>query len=42
MLCTWWIIHCELLETNLTVSAKRYCQQLRRLEEAIQRADDME
>jgi hypothetical protein len=36
----WWdmegIIHYELLERNLTVTAERYCQQLRRLEEAIQ------
>jgi histone-lysine N-methyltransferase SETMAR len=30
------IIHYELLERNLTVTAERYCQQLRRLEEAIQ------
>jgi hypothetical protein len=40
MLCIWWdmegIIHYELLEKNLTVTAGRYCQQLRRLEEAIQ------
>jgi hypothetical protein len=36
----WWdlegIIHYELLERNLTVTAERYCQQLRHLEEAIQ------
>jgi hypothetical protein len=36
----WWgmeeIIHYELLERNLTVTAERYYQQLRRLEEAIQ------
>jgi histone-lysine N-methyltransferase SETMAR len=40
MLCIWWdmegIVHYELLERNLTVTAERYCQQLRRLEEAIQ------
>jgi histone-lysine N-methyltransferase SETMAR len=30
------IIHYELLERNLTVTAERYCQQIRRLEEAIQ------
>jgi histone-lysine N-methyltransferase SETMAR len=40
MLCIWWdmegTIHYELLERNLTVTAERYCQQLRRLEEAIQ------
>jgi hypothetical protein len=30
------IIHYELLERNLTVSVERRCQQLRRLEEAIQ------
>jgi histone-lysine N-methyltransferase SETMAR len=51
MLCIWWdmegIIHYELLERNLTVIAERYCQQLHRLEEAIQqkrpgRRDDME
>jgi transposase len=30
------IIHYELIERNLTVAAERYCQQLRRLEEAIQ------
>jgi hypothetical protein len=30
------IIHYELLERNLTVTAERYCQQLRRLAEAIQ------
>jgi hypothetical protein len=30
------IIHYELLERNLTVTAERYCQQLRPLEEAIQ------
>jgi hypothetical protein len=38
------IIHYELLERNLNVNAERYCQQLRRLEEAIQqiaRVDDM-
>jgi transposase len=36
----WWdmegIIHYELLERNLIVTAERYCQQLRRLEEVIQ------
>jgi histone-lysine N-methyltransferase SETMAR len=40
MLCIWWdmegTIHYELLERNLTVTAERHCQQLRRLEEAIQ------
>jgi hypothetical protein len=40
MLCIWWdiegITHYELLERNLTVTAECYCQQLRRLEEAIQ------
>jgi hypothetical protein len=40
MLCIWWdmggIFHYELLERNLTVAAERYCQQLCRLEEAIQ------
>jgi histone-lysine N-methyltransferase SETMAR len=30
------IIHYELLEKNLIITAERYCQQLRRLEEAIQ------
>jgi hypothetical protein len=30
------IIHYEMLERNLTITAERYCQQLRRLEEAIQ------
>jgi histone-lysine N-methyltransferase SETMAR len=30
------IIHYELLESNLTVTAECYCQQLRRLEEVIQ------
>jgi hypothetical protein len=30
------IMHYKLLEGNLTVTAKRYCQQLHRLEEAIQ------
>jgi hypothetical protein len=30
------IIHYELLERNLTVTVERYCQQLRRLVEAIQ------
>jgi hypothetical protein len=30
------IIHYELLERNLTVTAERYCQQLRRLDEEIQ------
>jgi hypothetical protein len=30
------IVHYELLERNLTVTAERYCQQLRLLEEAIQ------
>jgi hypothetical protein len=29
------VIHYELLEMNLTVTAERYCQQLHRLEEAI-------
>jgi hypothetical protein len=36
----WWdmegIVYYELLERNLTVTAEHYCQQLRRLEEAIQ------
>jgi hypothetical protein len=40
MLCIWWdmegIVHYELLEEKVTVTAERYCQQLRRLEEAIQ------
>jgi histone-lysine N-methyltransferase SETMAR len=40
MLCIWWdmegIVHYALLERNLTVTAERYCQQLRRLKEAIQ------
>jgi hypothetical protein len=40
MLCIWWdmegIVHYELLERNLTLTAERYCQQVRRLEEAIQ------
>jgi hypothetical protein len=39
MLCIWWdmegIIHYELLERNLTVTAESCCHQLRRLEEAI-------
>jgi hypothetical protein len=30
------INHYELLERNLTVTAERYCQQRRRLKEAIQ------
>jgi hypothetical protein len=30
------IVHYELLERNLTITAERYCQQLRRLKEAIQ------
>jgi hypothetical protein len=30
------VIHYELLERYLTITAERYCQQLRRLEEAIQ------
>jgi hypothetical protein len=30
------IIHYELLQRNLTVTAERYCQQVRRLEETIQ------
>jgi hypothetical protein len=29
-------VHYELLERNLTLTAERYCQQFRRLEEAIQ------
>jgi hypothetical protein len=47
--CIWWDmggdIHCHLLERNLTVTAERYCQQLHRLEKAIQQkrpGDDME
>jgi hypothetical protein len=40
MLCIWWdmeaIIHYEPLERNLTITAQRYCQQLRRLEKAIE------
>jgi hypothetical protein len=39
------IIHYELLERNLTVTAERYCQQLRRLEEQSSknaRVDDIE
>jgi hypothetical protein len=31
-----WIVHYELLERDLTVTAERYCQQLRRMEEEIQ------
>jgi hypothetical protein len=49
MLCIWWdmegIVHYELLKRNLTVTAERYCQQLRCLEEATTknaRVDDME
>jgi hypothetical protein len=38
--CIWWdmegIIHYELLERSLTITAECYCQQLRHLEEAIQ------
>jgi hypothetical protein len=38
VLCIWWdkegIVHYELLEKNLTVTAERCCQKLRRLEEA--------
>jgi hypothetical protein len=30
------IIHYELLERNLTVTAELYCQQLRRLKETVQ------
>jgi transposase len=30
------IVHYEVIARNLTVTAERYCQQLRRLEEAIQ------
>jgi hypothetical protein len=30
------IVYYELPERNLTVTVERYCQQLRRLEEAIQ------
>jgi histone-lysine N-methyltransferase SETMAR len=37
----WWdmegVIHYKLLKRNLTVTSERYCQQLRRLEEAIQK-----
>jgi hypothetical protein len=29
------IVHYELFERNLTVTTDRYCQQLRRLEEAV-------
>jgi hypothetical protein len=40
MLSIWWdmdgIIHYELLEKNLTVTAERHCQHLHHLEEAIQ------
>jgi hypothetical protein len=40
MFCIWWdmegIVHYELLERNLTITAECYCHQLRRLEEAIQ------
>jgi hypothetical protein len=40
MLCIWWdmggIVHYELLQKNLTVTAERYSQQVRRLGEAIQ------
>jgi hypothetical protein len=49
MLCVWWdmegVVHYELLERNLTVTAEIYRQQFRRLEEAIQkdvRVDDTE
>jgi hypothetical protein len=41
MLCIWWdmegSIHYELLESKLTVTLERHCQQLRRLEEEIQK-----
>jgi hypothetical protein len=40
MLYIWWdmdaIVHYEVLERKQTVTAERYCQHLRRLEEAIQ------
>jgi hypothetical protein len=40
MLCIWWdmegMIQYELLERNPTVTAERYCQELRRLEYAFQ------
>jgi hypothetical protein len=40
MLCIWWdmegIVYYGLLDRNLTVTAERYCQHIRRLEEAIQ------
>lgn len=39
MLCVWWnmegIIHWELLEKNNTINAEVYCQQMRRLAEAV-------
>jgi hypothetical protein len=38
--CIWWdmeqIMHYELVEKNLNVTAEYYCQQLRHLKEAIQ------
>jgi histone-lysine N-methyltransferase SETMAR len=40
-MCIWWdmegIVRNELLERNLTVTAELYCQQIRRLKEAIQK-----
>ena len=40
LLCVWWdqkgVLHYELLPRNQTITAEVYCQQLRRLEKAIQ------
>uniref|UniRef100_A0A914HQ22 Transposase n=1 Tax=Globodera rostochiensis TaxID=31243 RepID=A0A914HQ22_GLORO len=40
MICVWWdvhgVVHYELLGRNETVNAELYCQQLRRLNQAIQ------
>ena len=41
MLCVWWnwkgIVHYELLSSNQTINSELYCEQLQRLQQAIER-----
>ena len=41
MLCVWWdwkrIVHYELLSSNQTINSELYCEQLQRLQQAIEK-----
>jgi len=41
VVCVWWdwkgIVHYELLSTNQTINSELYCEQLLRLQQAIER-----